>query len=370
MKLLLSIFTISLVLVSCKPDPVVVDPVDDYDRSALLRNLANNYIVEAYTDLYTRCIALEDKFLVFKTTVNQTNLDELQLAWKEALMVWQSVGMLEFSHGNTNQQRAHFNIFPTDTAMINSNILNGWVIDAASNLPAQGFQAIDYLIHGVGSNDTEVLAKYTSDVLASSRMIYLEQIIESIVSHSGVIMAAWSDSTVDFANNNADNSVGSSMGLLTNAYIQHFEGYVRKGKIGLPAGVFNGFTQTPMPDHVEALYYGQSLDFAIESVSKYKDVFLGIGYSNGTEGAGFDDYLNYVNAELNGQPLADVISNQFDVCLTSLNGLSDPLSNEVVANQTAVINTYNELQKLVGYLKTDMVSALGIQITYADTDGD
>ena len=50
--------------------------------------------------------------------------------------------------------------------------------------------------------------------------------------------------------------------------------------------------------------------------------------------------------------------------------MENPLSEFVVTNQPAALDVYSELQSLVILLKVDMMSALGVLVTYQDTDGD
>jgi hypothetical protein len=65
-----------------------------------------------------------------------------------------------------------------------------------------------------------------------------------------------------------------------------------------------------------------------------------------------------------------VIKNQFATATTKLQALTDPLSDNIKNNNTAVTAAYTELQKLTVLLKTDMPSSMGILITYGDNDGD
>ena len=65
-----------------------------------------------------------------------------------------------------------------------------------------------------------------------------------------------------------------------------------------------------------------------------------------------------------------MISSQFDITITKLETIPDPLSNSLVA-EAAVVNTaYGEIQKLLTLIKTDMASATGVQISFMDNDGD
>ena len=126
-----------------------------------------------------------------------------------------------------------------------------------------------------------------------------------------------------------------------------------------------------MPELVECYYYGQSLPFAIRAIESLQKFMNGCNYLIPEENnLGLDDYMDFTNAQQGGSLLSVVIENQFTEIISGLNGLSDPLSNEVVVNNTQGDLVYDKLQQLVPLIKVDMTSALGVQITYQDNDGD
>jgi uncharacterized protein len=88
------------------------------------------------------------------------------------------------------------------------------------------------------------------------------------------------------------------------------------------------------------------------------------------DGLGFDDYLIEAKAQYNGGSLNDAIIAQFATATAKLQALSDPLALQITSNPTGVNAAYAALQLQTVLLKTDMPSALGILITYGDTDGD
>ena len=83
---------------------------------------------------------------------------------------------------------------------------------------------------------------------------------------------------------------------------------------------------------------------------------------------GLDDYLQAINEE--GKTLDSNIQAQFTAAKSSLNTLSDPLSNDVINNNSAVISAYNELSKILVNIKTNMPSLMCISITYIDNASD
>jgi hypothetical protein len=105
----------------------------------------------------------------------------------------------------------------------------------------------------------------------------------------------------------------------------------------------------------------------MQAISKYVN---GYSYEENTNGEGLDDYLIYLSAQYNGENLSAFIENQINTIISNLNGLNDPLSNEVLVNSQEVADVYQSMQMLVPSIKVEMTSALGVLITYQDSDGD
>ncbi len=59
---------------------------------------------------------------------------------------------------------------------------------------------------------------------------------------------------INVTGKSTSNSQGSSISNIINALCLHYEFYVRRGKVGLPMGVFNGFSQQKLPHLVECYY--------------------------------------------------------------------------------------------------------------------
>ena len=343
--------------------------VDDYDRVLMLSNYANAYIVPAYTEYKSQLNNLTSDVQNFTGSPSITTLQNLRIKWETALLVWQDVAFLELGPAAYIGLRSQTNLYPVDTTLIHTNIsLGTYNLQAASNFDAKGLQAIDYLINGIALNDQAIVDYFNATPNAK---LYLQDVASELLTNATYVQNEWSVSFAQsFVSNSASNAQGSSVSDLLNAIVQHYETYVRKGKIGLPAGVFNGFSQLPMPEHVEAYYYGQSLPFVYRSLNALQKILKGEAYETTTNGEGLDDYLNFVQAQTAGQPLELVIDNQINTIKTQLDAINDPLSNEVVSNNAGVQNVYQPMQQLVPQLKIEVTDALGVMITYQDTDGD
>lgn len=347
-----------------------LNTIGTYDRAKMLSNIADNYIVPAYTNYELATSNLKDKVDAFNSTPSSTTLQDLRQSWRQACIDWQAVSFIDFGPALDISLKSQTNIFPTDTALIKSNISSGtYDLQTPSNFDAKGFQAIDYLLFGTGNNDQEVVDYFINTVEAKN---YLIKLVDELKGNATTVLTNWSNSYKEsFKNNNADNSQGSAVSNLVNALSSHYETYIRKGKVGLPSGVFNGFSQQPMPGHVEALYSGYSFDFSVAVMQAMNKYIKGNHFTTNAAGQGLDDYIIFVAAkDANGNGLETTIDSQITSIISALNGHSNVLSNEVMNNNTQVLATYQEMQKLVPMIKVDLTSALGVLVTYQDNDGD
>ncbi len=342
---------------------------ENFDKQAMLDNIANNYVIPSLENYKNQCEDLNNNTILFITNPNQQNLTALRSNWVTALLSWQEVSFLDFGPAEYIVLKSQTNIYPTDTTLINENILLGnWNFSNTTYFDQKGFQALDYLLNKPNYTDQQIIDYFSS---SSNAQNYISNITQDLLDNINYVYNEWNGSyKTTFINDYESNAQGSSISNIVNALCLHYEFYVRRGKIGLPLGVFNGFSQIEMPELVESYYYGQSLPFAIKAVSSLQEYINGVVYLTEEDELGFDDYMNFTNAMHNNNSLSITINDQFNDIINSLNTLNDPLSQEIINNKPAVSETYQKMQQLVPYLKVDMTSSLGVLITYQDNDGD
>jgi predicted lipoprotein len=342
------------------------------DRKALLANLSDNIIVPAYADFKIQFDDMLAKADVFTATPNTANLIAYRASWRAAYINWQKVEMFDFGPGQTYAIRAHFNIYPTNVSIIQANTAAGNAnLEVPASYAAQGFPAIDYLINGIGANDTEIIAAYTTATDAAKKLNYLKRITNQMNTVFTQVYTAWKGNFATNFKSKTAIDAGSSTSTLINGYILNFERYIRSGKIGIPAG-----SMTPgnsFPEKVEAFYTKDlGLTLAKTAQTATYNLFLGKSYQNQTAGYSIKNYLDALGVKdaTSGKLLSELITQQFDLIDVNLNGLQNNLYSEVNNNKPKMVNTYNEMQKLVRLLKVDMTSAMSVTITYTDNDGD
>ncbi|WP_205660296.1 imelysin family protein [Cognatitamlana onchidii] len=334
---------------------------DGYDRGALLSNLADNIIIPAYQDLSAKLSTLKTAKDVFVATPNQSNLETLRKAWLEAYKVWQFVEMFNIGKAEAILYGFQMNVYPTSVSDIESNIASGsYDLEHTNNNDAVGFPALDYLLFGVDSDDTSILAKYADDKYKT----YLSDLVNQMESLTGMVLTDWTTSYRDTFVNSTENTATSALNKFTNDYVFYFEKGLRANKIGIPAG---NFSATPLPEKVEGFYskvHSKTLSLlALEAANKS---FNGQAYNGAGKGESFKTYLEFLKRD----DLVSAINTRLDEANTELEGLQDDFYKQINTDNTKMTQTYDALQKIVVLLKVDMLQAFNISVDYVDADGD
>ena len=368
-NLILAGFSCLIFLISCNSEEDGGNNVKkEYDQAAMLAHFSDNLIVPGYLELKTKTAALQTAVTAFANNPDAAGLTAVRNQYLEANLAYQQVAALEFGPADEQLLRNNLAIFTTNSTQIENNIAAGsYNLSTSANLSAKGFPALDYLLYSK-ANESEVLALYTSDAQAANRKKYLQDITSNINQLAEAVHTGWTtgnyQATFKAA---AGTAVGSGVGNLVNQLNFDID-IVKRAKIGIPAGRFTA--GSPLPDKAEAYYSKYSLELLTKAVQAEKAIFLGQTPA-GVNGPGLDDYLNHLEIKYsNDQPLANVITTQFDAVLAAINAVPAPLTNALASQPQSVNKVYEEMQKLIVLTKTDMPSALGVSITYTDNDGD
>lgn len=369
--LILSAIIMAAIFVDCKKKKSTeeeAEPGASFDKSGMLSNYADNVIIPnfqtAKTTLDSFALAYND-FIQNKTV---SNLIIARQKFIRAYANYQHISAFEFGPSENEIVRANFDTYPTDSAIIKSNISSGvYNLSVVSNLAAKGFPAIDYLLYGKNISDAGIVALFDTDANAANRTAYLTNCLSEMQTKLNSIINSWNSSYKNSFVSSTSSNIGSSIGLVVNQLNYEID-LLKNAKLGIPLGKKSGGTL--YPEKCEA-YYAQtiSVQLAKECLLTIEAIYLGRSTS-GSDGLGLDDYLNALGAQHNTGTLNDAIKNQFAIAKSKLALVSEPLSNAVINDFATVDAAYIELVKLLVLLKTDMPSAMSIAITYQDGDGD
>ncbi len=340
----------------------------NFDRKVMLENYANNIIIPTYQNLKSKTDSLKTAVDSFTVNPSLNELDVLQNIFLNVYRAWQLAEVYELGPAKDVLLRSSFNTFPTDTTLIGSNLRSGsYNLETASNFKAKGFPALDFLLFGLAASDAAILDFYTTETSAANRLTYLTDIIGEIKTKTDGVLNFWQNGYVETFKSADGTDVGSSTSYLVNEFSYTWE-LTKNPRIGIPLGKKS--LEIPLPKKTEAYYSGISVELAVLNLQNIRRVFIAEPINGTVQGLSLKTYLDELGAEHNGQPLSDTILTQFDLAITKTELVPNPLS-DAVANNTTVVNiAYIEIQKAMVLIKNDMPSAMGVLITYQDSDGD
>jgi predicted lipoprotein len=358
-------FVLITTMYACSSSEEIAPTItDSFDRSAMLTNIADNIMIPAYDDFNTKMSTLKTVAETFTTTPNQTNLEALRTSWFTAYKSWQHIEMFDIGKAEELQFKFYMNIYPVTVNDIEDNIINGsYDLNSVNNQDAQGFPALDYLLHGLADSDTAILEKYTIAENNDNHKTYLLAILNQMNTLTTSVISDFKAQRNSFVTS-TENTATSSVNKLINDYIFYYEKGLRANKFGIPAGIFSA---TSLPEKVEGHYKNDvSKALALEALTAVQNLFEGKHYNAATTGLSLKDYL----VKLNRTDIAAGVSNQMKIAEIQVQSLENSFAIQINTDNTAMTRSYDELQKAVILLKVDMLQTFNVSVDYVDADGD
>ena len=351
-------FIISLLIFSCSSDNDDSSSEVWEQKSEMLTNWADNFIIPSHSTLLNNLVYLEGAGNSFTNLPNQQNLDSLRTIFINAYMSWQYVEIFDIGPAEESYYKSKMNIYPTTISRIEINIQNeNTDFNNSNNYSAQGFPALDYLLYGIETSDELIISKYNTD---SKYLSYLSEIINQMLQNTYPIVEEWESYRNSFISS-VENTATSSVNKMTNDFIYYYEKGFRANKFGIPAGVFSGGA---LPEKVEA-YYNKNISktLALESFQAIKNFY------NGNGEVSLRQYISEVSTAEYSELSTDILD-LFNIAENLINGLDDNFYNQILTNNVQVLEAYDAIQQGTILLKTDMLSVLQIPTDYVDADGD
>ena len=363
-KKFLSLVFLAVVIYACSSNEGEDDPIfiDDFDRGLMLTNLADNIIIPSYEDFATNMTLMKNAGQTFTATPTQNTLDLFRSSWLDAYKSWQRVEMFNIGKAEELQYSFYMNVYPLTVSDVQNNVINGgYDLNNVNNQDAQGFPALDYLLHGISDNDADLLAVFTSGQNATEYSNYVNAILNQMNGLTQEVLTHWKGSFRSTFINSKSNTATSSLNKLVNDFIFYYEKGLRANKFGIPAGVFSG---SALPEKVEG-YYNKNISkqLALEAFQAIKTFYIGNG------GVSLSQYIDDVSSDGYADLSTDILD-QFDIAESLINGLDNNFYNQIITDNNKVLETYDAIQQGTILLKTDMLSVLQIATDYVDADGD
>lgn len=345
-----------------------------FSRQAMLNDIASNVILPLHETFVQQTESLQTAAQQFQDAPSVERLQAVQAAWKSAAAGWKQAELF----GLREVMLTHNKIdkWPTNVKLIESFIDDNKGRAAVIDEPfidsigssSKGLPAIEYLIFNPEVDDAALLATLTTAEKAERRMAYLVAASENLHTQAEQLLNQWSPQGEGYLTTfvEADESGGElqgSISRLANEIIAMSEQLLHD-KLGNPAGE-NRYDE-PRPQFAEAYRSGLSTQHIINNLRGLQLTFMG----GDAEALGFDDYLDFLEADSHDGPLSTRITQQIEQTIAALEALDMPLRQAVLDRPDEVNQAYEALKTLIVLLKVDMANQLGITITFSDNDGD
>ena len=341
LKSTLVVLALTGTMISCSDDDTPTpEPQTSYKDN--LTNIANNVIVETYSDLANKAAGLLIEANDFKNNITAANLDEAKQAWRSTRSPWeQSEGFL---FGPVDTQ----GIDPAiDSWPVNTNHMDALLADT-QNFPtiteaivdqqvdqAKGFHLIEYLLWGIDGN------KQVGD-FTNRELEYLVAACENLKNKTTTLKDAWISTEGNYVANflNAGTSgiypteKAALEDLVTGMLTIADE--VANGKIEVPLNGKNGGGVDPTLEE-SRFSHNSKLDFTnnVRSISNsYNGKFL-------TDGKGLSEIIASKNADLDSQFKAEIVA-----AILAIEAIPGTFSDAIVNNRSLVENAQVKVRKV------------------------
>ncbi len=334
-----------------------------YDRKALLSNLGNQ-IINEYENTLQSAIQLENSVNQFHQNTNLSYLQNLKNQYLNLLLQWKKAEFSNFGpqeenfigqnidFGNFNQ-----NLFQQNLANVNLDS----TYFAEAGVTVKGLGCIEFLLFS--QNENQILDLFTTDSFANRRKNYLLGCVKEIQYQLIKLIQLWKPNGGNYLQtfvSKDGRDVTSSLTVYCNSLVYFMEN-VRRSKIGQPSGIENqGNINLNL---LEKRLSQQSIHCIKANLEGLQNAFTG------KNGQGLDDLLNHLKIDYNGTLLSDVIKNKFNEVQSKIANIQN-LENAIQNDFQKVQELHTSLKQLVVLLKVDMMSNLGLLVTYTDNDGD
>ena len=332
---------------------------NQFDRSLILENAAENLIMPAYQDFQGKTDSLNTAIKAFAENPNAEHLNRAQSAWEDASLSWKRAELYNFGPVEDQYLVTSINRWPTSEAGIETAIeeydgSEDYLVRIGSN--RKGLPALEYLLFH--ADNDEVLQEFQDE---NSRA-YTLLLAQSLADISQQLIGEWESGYEDEFVASTGNRPNSGITLIANEMGFVLE-MIRMDKIEIPFG--KQTMGTPRLQMLESEYAHISKEQIRENLRSAQQTF------NGGEGQGFDDYLDALNIKgEDGLLLSEAINQEYDKALEILASMEGSFESAIMNEKEKVEALIETVQQIYIYTEVDMISQLNLLDTFSDNDGD
>lgn len=340
-------------------------------RGPLLRQLGESVFVPTYAELEGAAELLALRAAALCEEPSEELLAEAQAAWWEARAPWKRNEVLAFGPHTDPPLRfgPKLDFWPARVDTIEAVLTGDTPLSAeavaAFGASERGFPVLEYLLY---QSDVDLLGAFSP---GGRRCQYLTALSEDLATQAAGLRRAWDPAEGDYLAQLADagripggefESVEAALGEVVNRLVFTIEN-VRGDKLGVPLGNRSG--GEAQPDSAESRFSGRSLEDARDNVRGVAAVCFSGNAAEG-EPQNLASYLERIRRSDLVPPLRESL----DSSLAALDAVPEPLTLAVLDDPEAVAAASETLAELQRLIQVDIINAMGLTLTFNDSDGD
>lgn len=330
-------------------------PSDSLTKEIVLRELAKGVIAPGYADLSSKCRQLASATARLQETPDAANLKQAREAWIELAVRSESLRCVAFGPIVDHGSRPLFYFLPARPASVERAISAKQPLTPARieelGAAAKGISALEYLLFPAGdpegtSSNSDKGADSTLAALQGEggrvRRQYITLLAQNLATHADRVAGEWQASTATAAE--FINGGQASMNMLINRIGWCMEHIIL---------THLHFIEQD-PQKCLGARSGTTDRLLLTSLQGIRQVYQGAGSE------GLDDYLRSRHL-----PATDQIEQLFSESIESVSALAIS-KDRLDASRNAAGNCHN----LELAIKVELMSALGVTLSFSSIDGD
>ncbi|MEO7678401.1 MAG: imelysin family protein, partial [Verrucomicrobiota bacterium] len=350
---------------SAQTSPAQPNPAEKtFSWEVMLRNTGRNVIEPGYNDLLKNCRDLTNALAQLPLATNQTSLELARKTWLATADAANRMRCFQIGPVAARSCLPTFYYWQVLPARIEgaAEATNSFAQSFIDELGAttKGLFAIEYLIFDRNTNQpaTEGNDGSALELLSRSpkRGAFLLAVARDLESKACLVAGDWNATDGQGALSRFVAAGHESVNLLVNQLAMITEDTAEKH--------LNFVLVLPLPIErqlyrVERSRSGSSLEGVLATLAGFENIY------RGSDGFGLDDAISRLNPALEKR-----LDEQLAGASAALQALGSPLEQAVVNNRPLLEKAYEQVRVLEILIKVDVVSALGVTLTFSSADGD
>ena len=334
-------------------------------RRVLLKALGEQIFLPRYVEFEARAADVRATADAICDAPSDETLTAARDAWWAARAPWKRNETVAFGPYDVPlSYGAAVDFWPCRQASVDAVLAGTDPIDPSLlGAAAKGLPALEYLLW---DPERDLLGE---SVPGSRRCEYVAAVGKDLAEDATAIRAAWDPAEGDFLGELVDAGRGSkkyrsiemSLGEVVNELVADIEA-TRNTKLGAPLGNRDD-ANVPQLDIAESRFSGRSLEDARDALRGVEEVCFGVDVE---EAQSIASYLEGIGRD----DLVPDLRDAFDASYAALDAIPEPLTEAVVTNPELVQAAIDAMYVLQVMVSTDVMHAMGLKLTWTDTDND